>query len=86
MIRHANRGASQAVDALAIAVIESSFFGLLVTAIGLAQLKPAGLLATGIAAIDLSPLTLRADEKENAATRRAAKALPEWSVTLIRHF
>ncbi len=70
---------------MTVAVIETAFFRLLVAAIGLAMLNHAGELTTGITAINLSSLTLRTDEKENAATRRTTKALPKRSFTLLMH-
>jgi hypothetical protein len=85
LIRHANRSQSQAVGALAVAVVEPSFFRLLMAAIGLAQLQPASELAAVRTAICLSSLTTGANEKQSAATRRAAKALPKWSLTLLMH-
>lgn len=77
MIRHANLCAPQTVGSLTVAVIEATFLGLLMAAISNPMLQAAGELAAGVATIDLSPFALRTDEKDHAATRPAAKALPE---------
>jgi hypothetical protein len=66
-------------------MIKASFFGLLMAAIGLAVLKPTGVFATAIAAINLSPFTTRTDEKDHAATWRATKPLSEWSLISFIH-
>ncbi|MGH9847238.1 MAG: hypothetical protein ACREEM_51740 [Blastocatellia bacterium] len=85
MIRHANRSLALAIGARAILMIEAAFLRLLMAAIGGAVLNPASELAAGGAAIDLSPLTSWTNEEDNAATRSLAEALPERSVTVIRH-
>ena len=72
------------VGALAIAVIEAAFFGLLMATIGEAVVREAGELATEVAAIDLRLLTIRADEEQSATARRGTKALPKRSLAIIR--
>lgn len=93
MIRHVfcsgrlrgGQGLAPPVSALAIAVIEAAFFGLLMTTIGEAVLSEAGEFATGVAAIDLLLITIRADEEQSATARRGTKALPKNSLTIIKH-
>ncbi len=84
MIRHASRCLALAISALAVAMIQTTFLRLLMTAVGDTVPDSAGKTTTGVAAIDLFPLTRGTDEENNAATRRAAEALPEGSVTAIR--
>jgi len=79
------QGLALAVRALAFEMIEAAFLGLLMAAVGGAALKPAGVIAADLAAVNLPLITMRADEEDNAATWRAARALPERSVTIIRH-
>lgn len=93
MIRHAfcsgglrrGPGLAAPVSALAVAVIEAAFFGLLMATIGEAVLSAAGELATGIATVDLLLITTWADEEKSATARRATKALPKGRLTIIRH-
>jgi hypothetical protein len=93
MIRHAffggglrrSPGPALAVSALAVAMIEAAGFRLLIAAIGGAVLNPVGQLATGVAAIELSPLTGGTDEEDNPTTWRLAGALAERGVTVIKH-
>lgn len=85
MIRHASRSLALAIGARAILMIEAAFLRWLMATVGGAALNPAGECAAGLAAIDLSPLTRWTDEEDKAATQRLAGALPERSVTIIRH-
>jgi len=66
-------------------MIEASFFGLLMAAVGFTMLNQAGMLATFNTAINLSSFTVRADEEDRATTRHTTKALSEWSLTLLIH-
>jgi hypothetical protein len=84
MIRHASGCLAFAVSALAVAMIQAAFLRLLMTAVGNTVPQEAGKTAAGVTAIDLSPLTRGTDEEDNAAIRRAAEALPEGSMTIIR--
>lgn len=84
MIRHASRCLALAIIALAVAMIQAAFLRLLMTAVGDTVPDSAGKTAAGVAAIDLFPLTRGTDEEDHAAIRRAAEALPERSVTIIR--
>ena len=72
------------VSALAVAVIEAAFFGLLMATIGDAVFSEAGEFATEVAAIDLRLITIRADEEQSATARLATKALPKRSLAIIR--
>jgi hypothetical protein len=85
MIRHAPRPQAQAISTLSIAVIKTAFFRLLMAAIGLAMFYKASYLTASRAAINLSSITLRADEEDHATIRRLTKALPERIVTLLLH-
>jgi hypothetical protein len=93
MIRHAFFGAAHEwragfappISGLAITVIEAAFFGLLMATISLAALDAAGELATGVAAVDLPLITMWADEEKSATAWRTTEALPEGSLTIIRH-
>jgi len=84
MIRHASRSLAFAISAPAVAMIQAAFLRLLMTAVGNTVPDSAGKTAAEVAAIGLSPLTRGTDEEDHAATRRAAEALPERSVTIIR--
>ena|SRR5262245_14220254 len=84
MIRHASGCLALAISALAVAMIETAFLRLLMTAVGNTVPHEAGKTAAGVAAIGLSPLTRGADEENNAAAWRAAEALPEGTMTIIR--
>lgn len=77
-------GLAPPVEALAIAVIEAAFCGLLMAAIGEAVVREAGEFATEVAAIDLLPITTRADEEKSATAWRPTKALPKGRLTIIR--
>jgi hypothetical protein len=93
MIRHAffrcglrcGTGLTPPVSALAVAVIEAAFFGLLMATIGDAVFSAAGEFATGFAAIDLLLIATLADEEHIATARRETKALPKGGLTIIRH-
>ena len=69
------------VSALAVAVIEATFFGLLMATIGDAVFSEAGEFAT----VDLLLVTAWADEEHIATARRETKALPKGGLTIIRH-
>jgi hypothetical protein len=69
---------------LAVAVIEAAFFGLLMATIGEAVMSQASKFATGVAAIDLLLITIRADEEQSATARRPTKAWPKRSLAIIR--
>jgi hypothetical protein len=64
LIRHAPSGAAMPVGALAVAVVEPTFRGLLVSAIGAAALIQANLAAATDAAIPLSAVATRTNEEE----------------------
>jgi len=66
-------------------VIEAAFFGLLMATIGDAVFSEAGDFATEVAAVGLLLITTWADEEKSATARRATKALPKGSLTIIRH-
>lgn len=93
MIRHTfcrgglkqGSGLAPPVSALAVAVIEATFFGLLMAAIGDAVFSEAVAFATGFATVDLLLITTRADEENSATARRETKALPKGGRTIIRH-
>lgn len=78
-------GFALAASALAVAIIEQAFLGLPMAAVGGAELRPAGVLAAGVAAIGLPPLARRADEEQNTTAKPAAKAIPERSFPISRH-
>lgn len=73
------------VSALAVAMIETTFFGLLMAAIGDAMFSEAGEFATEFATVDLLLVTAWADEEHIATARRETKALPKGGLTIIRH-
>jgi hypothetical protein len=85
MIRHASRGLALAPGARAILMIEAALLRLLMTAVGVAMLNPAGEPTTDRAAIDLAPLARAADVEDPAAIGRRANASPEGSVLGIGH-
>jgi hypothetical protein len=93
MIRHVfcscglrcGQGLAPPVSALAVAVIETTFFRLLMAAIGDAVFSEAGKFATEFAAVGLLLVTARADEEHIATARRETKALPKGGLTIIRH-
>src|SRR5262249_51429477 len=92
MIRHTfcrgglrpGEGLALPISALAVAVIEAAFFGLLMATISDAVLSAAGEAGGGGATVDLLRITTWADEKKRATARRATKALPKGSLTIIR--
>jgi hypothetical protein len=53
--------------------------------VGDAMPDPAGELTAGFTAIDLSPLAMRTDEEDYAATRSVTGALTERGVLVIKH-
>jgi hypothetical protein len=70
---------------LTVAMIEASFRALLVTAVGLATLVKACLLAAGKAAIALSAITAGAQKENGAAFAAQANPQPENNLALARH-
>lgn len=74
-----------AVVALAVAMIELTLPRSLMPEIGGAQLQTASGSATVEAAIDLTAITMRADEEHPPTAWRATKALPEKQLNLSRH-
>lgn len=85
MIRHAGGGSPLTKGALAIAMIGPAFGRLLMTAVGLPALDPAGQRATGRTAVGLAALTGGADEEEGAAIQGTTKALPKGSRIIFSH-
>lgn len=78
-------GLAPPVSALAVAVIEAAFFGLLMAAIGDAVFSEAGAFAAEFAAVGLLLVTARTDDEHIATARRETKALPKGGLTIIRH-
>ena len=92
MIRHVffRRGLgcsrlAPAVTALAVAMIELAFLRLLMPEIGGTQLQTASPFAAVGAAVDLTAITMRADEEHPPTAWRTAKALPEKQLNLSQH-
>jgi len=81
MIRHAGFGLTAAIPPLAIAMVESPFGALLVTAVGATLLAESHLPATGETAIALAAITAPAQEEQSAAF--AVPANP-WSEAIVR--
>jgi hypothetical protein len=79
LIRHAGLflPASLPVLALTIAVIEPPFLALLVSLIGPPALPPPRIVPTGVAAVAMSPITVRTDEEDRLALRMHARSLKE---------
>ncbi len=92
MIRHeiflcgsSGRRLAQPVRALAISMVEPAFNAALMPAAGFASLRRTSLEATGMAAIAMPPVTMRADEEPGAAIWSRAELLVEGEVVSCRH-
>jgi hypothetical protein len=88
LIRHARLRLTAAapVITLTIAMIEPSFRALLVAAVGAPSLPEAGLLTALDAAVALSPIAVRADEKHCVAVVIETNSLPEYRFAMnCRH-
>jgi hypothetical protein len=66
-------------------MIEATFLRLLMPEIGGAALPAASRLATNRIAVDLAPVTTRADEEHASTAWSTAKALPEKKLDLSQH-
>jgi len=66
-------------------MIEATFFRLLMPALGSAALQTPSRVAASRRAVDLAPITTRADEKHPPTARSATKALPEKKQNLSQH-
>ncbi len=77
LIRHAFRGVAASIGALMVAMVESSCGALLVASVGFAELAAACQVATGPAAVALSPVTMAADVENLAALRAVAGSSTE---------
>ena len=69
--------ASAPVFALPVVVIELPFRALLMPLVGPPPLPTPGVIATGVAAIAMSPITVRADEEDRVASLAGACSLKE---------
>jgi len=58
-------------------MIKATFFRLLMPEVGGAALQAASRVAASGTAVDLAPITTRADEEHPPTARSATKALPE---------
>ncbi len=92
MIRHGNvvRGlgrwvVSQAIESLTIAMVKPAFGTLLVAAVSLAPLLSSGLLPASLAAVSVTTVAMRADEKQRSALIGPTKPLTQYAVTSISH-
>jgi hypothetical protein len=92
MIRHEiflcgplGRRLAQSISALTVSMIEPAFKTALMPAAGLAQLCCTSPEATGMTAIAMPPVTMRADEEHGAAIGRRAELLVEGEVVGCRH-
>ncbi len=77
LIRHAFRGVAASIGALMVAMVESSCGALLVASVGFADLAAARQVATRVAAVTLSPVTMAADVERLAAFRGMAGSSTE---------
>ena len=77
MIRHACLRAAPPILPLPVAMIESSFRTLLVSAIGATTLREPGLLAASEAAITLPAITAGTKKKDGVTLVAKANPLPE---------
>lgn len=85
LIRHASSGATAAVGPLTVAMIQTTFRALLMTAIGGAPLTPALEPSTVGAAVALPAVTTAADPKHRRAAFASAMSLQKWSLRPLRH-
>jgi hypothetical protein len=84
LIRHASRGsAAAAILPLPVAMVVSSFWALLVAAVGAAPLLPTGLGLTDQAAIALAAITVGTDPEHRVAV--AADSLSENNLAMNHH-
>jgi hypothetical protein len=84
-IRHARLGPALPVLPLAVAMIEPAFRTLLVPEVGATPLTPAGLVATGGAAITLSAIATRTEKEDHMTFTTQANPLPGNHFALTRH-
>lgn len=70
------------VGALPVAMIQSAFLALLMTAVGAASLILTGLVTALRAAIAMSAIAMRADVKDRVTMQPAARPLPEVCVLM----
>jgi hypothetical protein len=92
MIRHEiflcgspGRRLAQSVSALTISMVESAFKAALMSAASFASLRRTSPEATGMAAIAMPPVTMRAEEEHGAAIGSRAELLVECEVVSCRH-
>jgi hypothetical protein len=84
LIRHAGT-LPLAILALAVAMILTAPGGLLMASIGFPALQPAGFFTTSLAAVLLTPITVRAEVKHRPAGRKATHTLTKDCGTSHRH-
>lgn len=89
MIRHACAACvlvlALPILTLPVAMVEPSFGALLMSAIGTAPLIKSGLLATGLAAIALTTVTVRTQKEYGAAIFAQANSQPKHYFAVNRH-
>jgi len=85
LIRHARRGVTLPVGALAVTMIEPALWTLLVAAVGSAALPAARFAAACRAAIALSAIAVRTNPERRLACRAATNPQPENHFSRNRH-
>jgi hypothetical protein len=85
LIRHAAWETAATIGALPVAMIQSPFSALLMTAIGGPMLPAPGLTAALRAAVALTAITASANPEHRPAIGVAAKPLPQNNFPMNRH-
>lgn len=85
LIRHANLCSALPIGTLAIAMVVSPFWTLLVSTVGQAPLLPTGVLSTHRAAVVLPPVTVAADPEDPATATGTTNSLTENNLGSDRH-
>jgi len=85
LIRHARLRAALTIRPLPVAVIESPFRALLMSAVGAPPLLEPRLVTATEAAISLAAITVATEKKDRAAFAAAANPLPQNCFAVNRH-
>ena len=85
LIRHAASKPPAAIRTLPVAMIQTAFSALLMTAIGRSMLPASRYHAALRAAVSLPAIAARANQEHRPAIRIAAKPLPENNFSVNRH-
>jgi hypothetical protein len=85
LIRHARLRAALTILSLSVAVIESPFRALLMSAVGVPPLMEPSLVPATEAAIALTPITVGTEKKDGVTLAAAANPSPQNRFAVNRH-